>query len=85
MSAPAPEQMRVLAYELEGSDFRAVREGGAALRSAADQLEAVQARVEALRMPFTTGTRQRAIYHNAAIDAVIAILTANTAPQEEER
>lgn len=91
MTARTPQQMRELADRAQQWSDRAgikhkpgqtLAECAAALRTAADQLEAVLAQVEALRMPFTTGKRLRAIHHNAAIDAVLAILTADTAPQE---
>lgn len=39
MTTPTAEQMRALACELDGSDFRSVREAGEIIDDAADELE----------------------------------------------
>jgi hypothetical protein len=75
MTAPTPQQMRALA-DLSTSDYRLrMNEVRAALRAAADQLEAVRA----LERIYVDAWDSYAV----PADALDAILTADTAPQED--
>jgi hypothetical protein len=72
VTAPTPEQLRALADRIETGDDYLVKEFAiaemAALRAAADQLEAVQAEAREWR-------------EAVPVDVLRAILTADTAPE----
>lgn len=80
MTAPTPEQMRALATELDAlamltlgtALWHTVHEAKAALRAAADQLEAVERWL----------WMQNGHLPGVAIEELSAILNADTAPQE---
>lgn len=73
MTALTPQQMRELADVLAGyHSWKDVRNGSSALRAAADQLEAVQ-----------VWTREH-YHHFQEISELDTILTADTAPQEDQ-
>lgn len=90
-----PEQMRALAERNEQRCLPQIvqpdelaRESAAALRAAADQLETVPSReqiAEAIwdAMPFEAQEAMLTTDADEAADAVLAILTADTAPQEK--